>query len=144
MHSSVQTLILTLLGSERESLTVEEGMAEANGHPSPSRSEVVEAMKRLEAAGHGRFVSGRRGYHSRFKIERANSSPGEDISFQTSDSSEEPRVTPAAPQGEVAEYTFPLRHGFTASLRLPTTISPSEADRLSQFIQLLVVAPSEA
>jgi len=145
MGKSVRDLLSQLLASPGESLTVDEvvEMANSNGHPTLSRAEVVEEMKRLESNGLGRFIAGRRGHVSRFVVRPDGvATPGVVPRDPPIESGGVQGSNSAAHSG-VEEYNFPLRPGFTVSLRLPNSITPSEADRLSKFIQLLVVAPDE-
>ncbi|MBL8159614.1 hypothetical protein JNJ66_04100 [Candidatus Saccharibacteria bacterium] len=50
-----------------------------------------------------------------------------------------PMATPVMPQGALIAFPFPLGGGTLATLNLPSSITRSDAERLSAFVQTLVV-----
>lgn len=127
------------------------------------RGQVVQFFKQLDAAGCGRFIAGRRGHSSRFKwtfepvsvaqaaLKRRNDldllgsedaggaeSAGEMIE-ETVESEDEAAAPPIADDNDNMVYNFPLRRGIWVTFNLPISLTKSEAERLTAFIQALPV-----
>ena len=106
------------------------------------RSQVTAAFKKLQSLGLGTFVTGRKGWESRFVfaervtvIERLLA--GEEIDVIEHDLKEEDaQVFP-----EFIEHSFALRPDFTLNIELPGDLTEFEAKRLAQFFGCLAFQP---
>jgi hypothetical protein len=104
-----------------------------------SRPDVVRVFRKLEELELGRFVSGRRGRHSRFEWRVALGSVGQYASQERDDL--EP-VAEVGEQGDDAEdellqHRYQLRRDLAITLELPRDLTPSEAQRLARVIETL-------
>lgn len=52
-------------------------------------------------------------------------------------------LSPAAPQGQLIAFPFPLKSGEMAELRLPRELQPEDADRLTAFVNVLRNEPQK-
>jgi hypothetical protein len=98
--------------------------------------DILPALRSLEEGGKGRFIVGRKQHPSRFICDPSQ--------ISTSNERERPneqetvagtsmqRASPAT--SDLKTYEFALRRGVIVQLRLPTDLSKSEAERLSQII----------
>lgn len=106
------------------------------------RSQVTAAFKKLQSLGLGTFVTGRKGWESRFVFaERvtviARLLAGEEIDVIEHDLKEEDaQVFP-----EFIEHSFALRPDFTLNIELPGDLTEFEAKRLAQFFGCLAFQP---
>lgn len=106
------------------------------------RSQVTAAFKKLQNLGLGTFVTGRKGWESRFVFaERvtviARLLAGEEIDVIEHDLKEEDaQVFP-----EFIEHSFALRPDFTLNIELPGDLTEFEAKRLAQFFGCLAFQP---
>ena len=106
------------------------------------RSQVTAAFKKLQNLGLVAFVTGRKGWESRFVFaERvtviARLLAGEEIDVIEHDLKEEDaQVFP-----EFIEHSFALRPDFTLNIELPGDLTEFEAKRLAQFFGCLAFQP---
>lgn len=103
------------------------------------RADLIAAFRALEEADCGRYVEGRRGWPSRFVWEVKSLLVAE-VATGVAD--------PAAVEGDddlddeteendVLEHVFVLRPEMSISIELPSNLTASEANRLSQFVACL-------
>lgn len=110
--------------------------------PPVSRGEIVEAMKRLEGIGCGKFYNGRRGHQSRFawavgSISVAQAAAGETVKIETPEVPK-PGEEETEPEEEgLQTHEFPLRRGLSVKFTLPSNLTATEASRLAKFLELL-------
>ncbi len=106
------------------------------------RSQVTAAFKKLQSLGLGTFVTGRKGWESRFVFaERvtviARLLAGEEIDvieYELEEESEHGYT-------ETIEHSFNLRPDFTLDIELPADLTEFEAKRLAQFFGCLAFKP---
>ena len=106
------------------------------------RSQVTAAFKKLQGLGLGTFITGRKGWESRFVFaERvtviARLLAGEEIDVIEHELEEED----AQAFPESIEHSFNLRPDFTLSVELPGDLTEFEAKRLAQFFGCLAFTP---
>jgi hypothetical protein len=104
-----------------------------------SRSEVVDVLRALEAAGCGDFVVGRRGKSSRFVWRSSLVGVGR---LAAGEPVAELELAPAQgheeEESETVEHQYHLRPGSKpVILRLPADLTPIEAGRLAEFVRTL-------
>jgi hypothetical protein len=92
-----------------------------------TKPELVRVLKSLELLGCGRFIVGRKGNPSRFAWHVGRRELGQVAAGKT-----------PSKLSETFEYKFHLRQGLLVTLRLPTDLSATEAERLTTFIRALV------
>ena len=106
------------------------------------------ALRAGEAAGHGSFIVGRRGYPTRFAWSKVPASkapakakvaaPAEAPPAAAAKPAPAPVAAPAAPSstGDV-RHTLNLRPGVTVHIELPADLTAREAVRLAHWVQAL-------
>lgn len=122
-----------------------------------SRAELIKTFRRLEAAGCGRFIVGRRNKESRFVWDIEPRRAIEKLKYSTdiksSSSGLENDRLGVSSEIKIATHTvgknsinssvlmhqFPLRPGFVVKLELPQDLSISETTRLVDFIKSMCI-----
>ena len=107
------------------------------------RRHIVEFFRSLEAAGCGRFISGRKGHPSRFEwaaglVSVGKAASGEVAEVEAVD--EELEAEDDDPDEGTITHSFVLRPGLSVTLDLPNDLTPIEAQRLSDYIKTLPFA----
>lgn len=121
-----------------------------------SRPEAINVLRKLDEAGCGRFLTGRKGYATRFEwnydlVSVAKVATGEEQqveAIQPIDDLENENEEPQAigyilPDGAI-EHTYQLRAGWQVTVALPADLTVREALRLSEFIKTLPFDGPEA
>ena len=131
-------LILDLLAEEpadSDYTTVDEieNSAETQGEIG-MRHHIISVFKELDAAGCGDYIVGRRTYPTRFEWQISPSALSD--SGVTSAYEEESYAETELSKSQL-QHTFNLRPDFAVTFQLPVDISPSEAARLSDFINTI-------
>ena len=125
--------------SERERNSPETTALRAAKKTDCEYSEIVRIFRELEEFGCGRFISGRKGFHTRIRweykiIELAKIARGQEGSVI--------RVDPADWDDDWEEddsvlHEFQLRPDLKVSISLPKDLSKKEAERVSAFVLTL-------
>ncbi len=114
-----------------------------------SRAEIIDVLKELGALKVGRFISGRRGWESRFAWNFGLGSVGRAAAGNTrqleriTDDAESDLDEPAEDDTEIEDlsdaltHTFRLRPDYEVSLHLPADLTVKEAARLAEFVTAL-------
>lgn len=104
------------------------------------------ALRAGEAAGHGSFIVGRRGYPTRFawskvpagKASAKATAPAEAAPAVAAAPPPAPVAAPAAPSSTGGvRHTLNLRPGVTVHIELPADLTSREAVRLAHWVQAL-------
>ena len=101
------------------------------------RSDMVRALKTLHSQGYGQFISGRRGFPSRFKL-------GGAIEFKSDISPSKPSMEEEvpAPSERTADghtVTFAVRMAPLFMIALPADITRAETQRISAWLETLPI-----
>jgi hypothetical protein len=108
-----------------------------------SRADIVRVLKTLEELNCGQFVTGRRGWPSRFVWHAEMTSvgrvaAGEDQELEPSEELSEETGEGAPPAGSTfLSHVFHLRPNAQIEFELPDDLRPDEAKRLAGFIRTL-------
>ena len=117
--------------------TVLQAMAIAKGE----RHEIVELFKRMEDLGLGHFWVGRRGGQSRFEWSVRLTEVGQvyagEMEVVESASKDDLDEEPLDIVFDVVDHEFSLRPDFKVEIRLPTSLTQREAERLAAFVLTL-------
>ena len=111
-------------------------------------NDLVQAARRLENLGVGRFIIGRKGHVSRLQWASTFDQMG--VTYdgnelfvsqnQPEDTEQVPNVSPSTidkPTASLLSHTFRLRPNMTITFEIPENLDKGEADRLAAFIQTL-------
>lgn len=137
-NSSARTILKELANMPRQDETLIETLEKklSKTHSEITRREIVTLFKALDEYGAGEFVPGRRGHPSRFRWEVD--------SIRLSVAGESGKATELTPSFAAVEapvvlitHRYQLRPDMVITLSLPSNISQTEANRLSQFINSL-------
>jgi hypothetical protein len=103
-----------------------------------ARGEVVDLFQRFEALRCGKFVSGRRGFPSRFAWSVSIVSVGRAAGGEAGAVAEIPE-TPSTDDepAETFNHAYHLRANTTVRIELPADLTVHEAERLANFIKTL-------
>jgi hypothetical protein len=106
---------------------------------SVDRKAAVEALKKLENQGEGRYIVGRGTFPTRLEWGRSRAASYEDALSAK-------RVQTPSGNGHTIyiDYICPLDNNRDARLRLPRDLSHEEAEDISQFVKALVRRRTEA
>jgi hypothetical protein len=111
----------------------------AEGHE-VSRGDIIDALRSLENLNAGQFVTGRRGWPSRFiwnvgmvSVGKAAAGEPQEIETIPSENSEEP------PESAMLAHSFYLRVDTPVTIELPFDLTKAEAERLAAFIRTLPI-----
>lgn len=99
-----------------------------------NRKDVIDLFRDLEQVGCGQFVSGRRGYSTRFVWSVSSLGLAK---LATGESQSEDTGADTHDELETFQHVFHLRDSFTVSIDLPTDLTKSESQRLALFLQSL-------
>lgn len=120
----------------------------SNAGKGVARPEAINVLRKLEEAGCGKFLTGRKGHPTRFEwqydlVSVAKVATGEGQVVEEiqrapqTDNGEEPEVEEAPlPEGAI-EHTYQLRADWQVTMALPSDLTAREAARLSEFIKTL-------
>mgnify|MGYP000885049359 CR=1 FL=1 len=120
--------------------------ADASGISAPSRPEVIKALREIEATGEderfGRYIEGRHGHESRFRITEELISFGKElaapeISPNWEDNESETAIDATRSKDIFDEIVVPLREGISAKFVLPKDLTEKEAAKLAGIMQHL-------
>lgn len=123
-----------------------EAEADASGISAPSRTEVIKALRDIEATDgderFGRYIEGRHGHESRFRITEELISFGKElaapeISPNWEDNESESTATATNSKDMFEEVVVPLREGISAKFVLPKDLTEREAAKLAGIMQHL-------
>ncbi len=118
-----------------ETITVDDiDVSACKGDESANRRSIIHFLKDLDAAGYGRFITGRKGYKSRFEW----GLPALQVTTNESTSQMTREEAPA-----VITHRFALRIDYHVSIDLPSDMTEAEARRLSMFINSLPFSSSD-
>jgi len=105
-----------------------------------SRGDIIDAFRSLEDLAAGQFVTGRRGWPSRFvwsvgmvSVGKAAAGEPQDIEQIPAEEMEEPA------SADMLAHPFNLRMDLQVTLELPADLSRAEADRLANFVRTLPI-----
>lgn len=111
-----------------------------------SRSEAINVLRKLDEAGCGRFLTGRKGHATRFEwtydlVSVAKVAMGEEQDVEAIQPSEDldddsQVIGYLLPEGTI-EHTYQLRPDWQVTVGLPSDLTAREALRLSEFIKTL-------
>jgi hypothetical protein len=111
----------------------------AEGHEI-SRGDVIDAFRSLEDLGAGQFVTGRRGWPSRFvwsvgmvSVGRAAAGEPQEIESIPDESFEEESAS------TLLAHSFYLRVDMPVTIELPVDLTKGEAERLASFVRTLPI-----
>jgi hypothetical protein len=119
----------------------------SNAGKGVSRPGAIKVLRKLEEAGCGKFLTGRKGHPTRFKwqydlVSVAKVATGERHAVEEiqpapqTDNGDEPVVEEVVLPGAI-EHRYQLRAGWQVILALPSDLTAREAARLSEFIKTL-------
>lgn len=120
----------------------------SNAGKGVARPDAINVLRKLEEAGCGKFLTGRKGHPTRFEwhydlVSVAKVATGEVQVVEEihpapqTDNGDEPEVVEAPlPEGAI-EHKYQLRAGWPVTLALPADLTVREAARLSEFIKTL-------
>jgi hypothetical protein len=103
-----------------------------------TRAEIIEALRQVAAVGCGEVVVGRKGHPTRLVWASGVSltEAGKAAAAQTVGTA--PTTNGYSPNG-IIEHSYHLRIGAPITLRLPSDLTQSEADRLADFVRTLPI-----
>jgi hypothetical protein len=105
-----------------------------------SRGDIIEAFRSLEKLGVGQFVTGRRGWSSRFVWSVGMVSVGRAAAGERSDVEQIPEETGHEEENDsTLSHTYNLRADVAVTIDLPTDLTRNEAERLASFIRTLPI-----
>jgi len=103
-----------------------------------SRGQIIEMFRELEAAGCGEFLTGRRGWPSRFAWKVGLVSIGKAAAGEIQEIEEIPAGTPTEEETlQMIPHVYQLRQDLKVTLELPADMTQREAIRLSEFVRSL-------
>ena len=125
-HGIAPEVLDTIWPPQEETINVDdvEDIAKATSME-VERVALVHFLKDLDKTGYGRFITGRKGYKSRFEWSL-------DVLQYSSADPTELLVDEAIP--EAISHTFVLRKDYKVEIELPADMTEAEAKRLSMFI----------
>lgn len=103
------------------------------------RGEIIKLFQAAEQQGLGTFKVGRRNFKSRF-LRGVQTNLDESFHAKPDENGAGERLETLAQTRGWVEHTFPIDANTDAKLRLPRDLTPSEADRVSRFVQSLAIA----
>jgi hypothetical protein len=121
-----------------------------SGQATPS-PKLIRFLRRLEALGCGKFITGRKGHPTRFEwnyspssvgIAAAGVQPIEQTEEANSAKIAEESAQEAAVDTDTIEHRYRLRADWIVELQLPSDLTTWEATRLSDFIRTLPFSPT--
>lgn len=127
----------------------------SNAGKDVARPDAINVLRKLEEAGCGKFLTGRKGHPTRFEwqydlVSVAKVATGEVQVVEEiqpapqRENGDEPEVVEASlPEGAI-EHKYRLRAGWPVTLALPADLTAREAARLSDFIKTLPFDGPEA
>jgi hypothetical protein len=102
-----------------------------------SRGQIIEFFKVLETLGAGKFVTGRRGWPSRFVWDVGLVSLAKIAGGESQELQNKAAASLADEEGETLSHIFHLRPDLQIKIELPADLTVSEASRLSDFVKSL-------
>lgn len=120
----------------------------SNAGKGVARADAIKTLRKLEDAGCGKFLTGRKGHPTRFEwsydlVSVAKAATGEvqvveeiQPAPQTDNGEEPEAVEVPLPEGAI-EHKYQLRAGWQVTVGLPSDLTSREAARLSEFIKTL-------
>ncbi len=103
-----------------------------------TRQQIIAVFQSLEDCGCGQFVTGRRGWPSRFVWCTAMISVGRAVTGEQEEVEQlAEETTEAAGEHEWITHSFHVRPDVTLELGLPADLTGQEAARIAQFVQAL-------
>lgn len=120
----------------------------SNAGKGVARTDAINVLRKLEEAGCGKFLTGRKGHPTRFewqydlvsvaKVATGEVQIAEEIqpAPQTDNGEESVEEEVPLPEGAI-EHTYQLRADWRVTMALPSDLTAREAARLSEFIKTL-------
>ena len=102
-----------------------------------SRGQILEVFKELERMGCGNFVTGRRGWPSRFVWDVGIVSLGKMAGGESAELQTNVVTATGEEQAETLMHSFHLRPDLEVKIELPADLTSAEASRLSEFIKAI-------
>jgi hypothetical protein len=132
------------VGDDEDEITVDDvknALPKATEHLRQKSTDWLELFKKPAILSYGHLVLGRRGFSTRFKWNEPPRPLAKKVISISADGNKTPEQANIAnnlmSMDALLEYVFPLRHGITASIRVPSDITGEELGRLADFIRLL-------
>jgi hypothetical protein len=105
-----------------------------------SRGDIIDAFRKLDELGVGQFITGRRGWSSRFVWSAGMVSVGRAAAGEQSEVEQIPEETGNGGENDnLLSHTYNLRVDLPVTIDLPTDLTRDEAERLANFIRTLPI-----
>lgn len=108
-----------------------------------SRGQIIDVFKELEDLQCGKFVSGRRGWQSRFVWSVSLAALGKIAGGEIQELQMKSEDLPADEETETLTHSFHLRPDLLVKIELPGNLTANEASRLAEFIKALPFGEDE-